>query len=423
MEDVVSPSSSSSFAHDSPLPLNQRLQFILQNQPHCWLYAILWQLKSKDTNGCNILSFSDGQFRSNKDLAAKKPRFDLETPTDGETVAVFSEAMELDRLSNVDLIDSEWFYTVSATRSFSIGDGIVGKTFVSRDFVWLAGDPELQVYQCERVKEARSHRIQTMVCISTANGVVELGSSTPISKDLSLIQLCKSLFCDPSKNVTSYNDGMFSGSYMNVTSKGEKSKVHTTSESDSDGNLSVGNTDSLSKTRRKASNNGKGKLPANHVEAERLRRERLNLRFYSLRSVVPNVSKMDKASLLADAVSYIQQLKAKVDDLEAKLQAFESKKFNIQSLISNKKSRLSHKGIQVEVKVVGRVAFIRLKSSDLNNPTSKFMDALRDVKFEVHQVSSSTIEQILVQNVVVTVPEGLSNEELVRNAILCRMKS
>ncbi|WCJ22242.1 Transcription factor MYC2 [Euphorbia peplus] len=207
MEEILSPpSSSSSFAHDSPLPFNQCIQFILQNQPHWWLYAILWQLKSKDTNGCNILSFSDGTFRSNKDFAAKKPRFDLETPKGGETVALSSDAMELDRLSNVDLIDCEWFYTVSATRSFSVGDGIVGKTFMSRDFVWLAGDPELQVYQCERVKEARSQGIQTVVSISTANGVVELGSSSTISKDLSLVQLCKSLFCDPSKNVTNYND-------------------------------------------------------------------------------------------------------------------------------------------------------------------------------------------------------------------------
>ncbi|WCJ22241.1 basic helix-loop-helix (bHLH) DNA-binding superfamily protein [Euphorbia peplus] len=216
---------------------------------------------------------------------------------------------------------------------------------------------------------------------------------------------------------------MFSGSFMDVTSKGQKSKVHTTSESDSDGNISVQNTESLRKGRRKASNNGKGKLHANHVEAERLRRERLNLRFYSLRSVVPNVSKMDKASLLEDAVTYIHQLKTKVDDLAAKLQAFQTKKFNYQAVNSNKKSWLIPKEVQLEVKVVGRVAFIRLKSADLNNPTAKFMDALRDVEFEVHQASSSTIEHIFVQNVAVTVPDRLSNEEMIRNAILCRMKS
>ncbi|RLM93182.1 transcription factor bHLH13-like [Panicum miliaceum] len=48
--------------------------------------------------------------------------------------------------------------------------------------------------------------------------------------------------------------------------------------------------------------------PLNHVEAERQRREKLNQRFYALRAVVLKISKMDKASLLSDAIAYIQEL-------------------------------------------------------------------------------------------------------------------
>ncbi|KAL0459435.1 UNVERIFIED_CONTAM: Transcription factor MTB3 [Sesamum latifolium] len=68
----------------------------------------------------------------------------------------------------------------------------------------------------------------------------------------------------------------------------------------------------------------RGRKPANgreealnHVEAERQRREKLNQRFYALRAVVPNISKMDKASLLGDAIACITDLQTKIRVLEA----------------------------------------------------------------------------------------------------------
>nr|AGO58372.1 basic helix-loop-helix protein [Morella rubra] len=64
-------------------------------------------------------------------------------------------------------------------------------------------------------------------------------------------------------------------------------------------------------------------LSANHVLAERRRREKLNERFIILRSLVPFVTKMDKASILGDTIEYLKQLRKKIQDLEARYRQME----------------------------------------------------------------------------------------------------
>ncbi|XP_074592119.1 transcription factor bHLH25-like [Curcuma longa] len=53
-----------------------------------------------------------------------------------------------------------------------------------------------------------------------------------------------------------------------------------------------------------------------HIIAERKRREKLNERFISLAAIVPGLKKMDKASVLSDAIEYLKQLQEKVSFLE-----------------------------------------------------------------------------------------------------------
>eukprot|EP00249_Psilotum_nudum_P022804 c28647_g3_i10 orf=1810-2982(+) len=58
-------------------------------------------------------------------------------------------------------------------------------------------------------------------------------------------------------------------------------------------------------------------LGASHVMAERRRREKLNDRFLVLRSMIPFVTKTDKASVLGDAILYLTQLQHRIHELEA----------------------------------------------------------------------------------------------------------
>ncbi|KAJ4746169.1 basic helix-loop-helix (bHLH) DNA-binding superfamily protein [Rhynchospora pubera] len=60
-----------------------------------------------------------------------------------------------------------------------------------------------------------------------------------------------------------------------------------------------------------------GPQKKDHVMAERLRREKLTQRFIALSSLLPGLSRMDKASVLEDAIKYVKQLQDRVKTLEA----------------------------------------------------------------------------------------------------------
>ncbi|KAK8552139.1 hypothetical protein V6N13_120560 [Hibiscus sabdariffa] len=52
-----------------------------------------------------------------------------------------------------------------------------------------------------------------------------------------------------------------------------------------------------------------------HKEAERRRRQRINAHLSTLRSLLPNTTKTDKASLLAEVVHHVRELKKQMEDV------------------------------------------------------------------------------------------------------------
>ncbi|CAN0917632.1 Transcription factor bHLH25 [Linum grandiflorum] len=72
-----------------------------------------------------------------------------------------------------------------------------------------------------------------------------------------------------------------------------------------------------------------------HIMAERKRREKLSQRFIALSSIVPGLKKMDKASVLGDAIKYVKHLQEKVKQLEE-----QTKKRTVESVVLVKRCQL-----------------------------------------------------------------------------------
>ncbi|XP_059302795.1 transcription factor MYC2-like isoform X1 [Lycium ferocissimum] len=392
-------SSSSSFSLISqlnqPSTLQQKLQYILNNQTDSWSYAIFWQT-SNDDDGRLFLTWGDGYFQG----------------TD----------------TNV-----KWFYVMSLADSFSASEGVLGKCFSNGSFVWLKGAQQLEFCSCERAKEAYVNRINTLVYIPTPNGVLEMGSIDIIRENWTLVRQVKSMFysdheigpIDFDENTISFGD---IGIITSLQEDGQESENNSSKKQDSEQSYSdcqlldhpvqKGRIGSKKRTFKKMGRKHveNCEKQTNHMEAERQRREKLNHRFYALRGVVPYVTRMDKATLLSDAVAYINELKAKVDELEHKKKNL---KMETNDVVDNQSSTTSvDHAMEVEVKMVGPNAMVRVQSENVNYPSARLMRALQDLELHVHHASISSVNDLMLQDIVVKVPQELGAEDGLKNALL-----
>nr|XP_027188842.1 transcription factor bHLH3 isoform X2 [Cicer arietinum] len=123
--------------------------------------------------------------------------------------------------------------------------------------------------------------------------------------------------------------------------------------------------------------------PLNHVEAERQRREKLNQRFYALRAVVPNISKMDKASLLGDAITHIT-------DLQKKIKLLETEK----NMVNNKGQQLSFQDIDFQARQDD--AIVRVSCPMDIHPVSGIVKIFREHQIVAQEANVSTAQDKVI---------------------------
>ncbi|CAO2837985.1 unnamed protein product [Amaranthus hypochondriacus] len=176
--------------------------------------------------------------------------------------------------------------------------------------------------------------------------------------------------------------------------------------------------------------------PLNHVEAERQRREKLNQRFYALRAVVPNVSKMDKASLLGDAISYINELKAKLQDFSSEKEGLVAQVEGLKRELATKNGLTSQPpppppptnlendlkvlggqtlvDLDIDVKIIGWEAMIRVNCNKKNHPAARLMAALKELDLDVSHASVSVVNELMIQQATVKMGNRYYSQDQLR---------
>ncbi|XP_038883949.1 transcription factor bHLH18-like [Benincasa hispida] len=143
-------------------------------------------------------------------------------------------------------------------------------------------------------------------------------------------------------------------------------------------------------------NNRSPLLAQDHVLAERKRREKLSQRFVALSALIPDLKKMDKASILGDAITYIKDLqeRLKVANEQAAKATVESAVFvkksdDISTIVvtddSSEENSSSSDGAipDIEARVSGKDVLLRIHGKKTKGCLSNILNQIEKLNLTV----------------------------------------
>lgn len=136
-----------------------------------------------------------------------------------------------------------------------------------------------------------------------------------------------------------------------------------------------------------------------HVLAERKRREKISKRLIALSAIIPNLKKMDKASILEDAIEHLKELQQRVKALEEEAAAAKT----VESVVVVKKSQLTTDDDtysssdeqscsqidrqlslpEIEARVSGNCVLIKIHCERRNGSVSKMIGEIEELNLTV----------------------------------------
>ncbi|CAA7054639.1 unnamed protein product [Microthlaspi erraticum] len=164
-----------------------------------------------------------------------------------------------------------------------------------------------------------------------------------------------------------------------------------------------------------------------NLEAERRRREKLHGRLMALRSHVPIVTNMTKASIVEDAITYIGELQKNVENLSERLHEMEEAPCEIAEEETDQIIKSEHETLDVkeEMKKLGieekvqlckigeRKFWLKITTEKKAGIFTKFMEVMRFLGFEIIDISLTTSSGAILICSSVQILQGLCDGDSV----------